>query len=121
MSRTTRIVTLAAAAALAVAGCGGDDEGSGSEQAAAVSEDAKVLIANFRFDPKDITVEVGQPVTFLNSDVAPHTATADDEMSFDTGRLEIEDEGDLTFDEPGTYGYFCDFHPFMRGSVEVVE
>jgi plastocyanin len=118
MPRKASLVILAAAAALAAAGCGGDES---SDTGAEVSEDGKVLIANFRYDPETITVEPGQPVTFVNSDVAPHTATADDEKSFDTGRLEIEDEGELTFDEPGTYGYFCDFHPFMRGTVEVVE
>ena len=119
MSRKTCVVTLAAAAALAVAGCGGGDDSG--DAAAAVSEDGKVLIADFRYEPETITVATGQPVTFLNSDVAPHTATADDEKSFDTGRLEIEEEGELVFDEPGTYSYFCDFHPFMKGTVEVVE
>jgi len=29
------------------------------------------------------------------------------------------DSGDLTFDEPGEYAYFCIFHPFMEGSVTV--
>jgi plastocyanin len=117
MSRRTSLTALAAAAALVVAGCGG----GGEDEASAVSEDGQVLIADFKYDPEEITVETGQPVTFLNSDVAPHTATADDEKSFDTGRLEIEDEGELSFDEAGTYGYFCDFHPFMKGSIEVVE
>ena len=119
------LFSLAAAAALAVAGCGGDDEGTsesaGSEETAAVSEDGEVLIADFRYDPEDITVEVDQPVTFLNNDDAPHTATADGEGSFDTGRLEKKDEGELTFDEAGTYAYFCEFHPFMKGSIDVVE
>ena len=91
------------------------------EETAAVSEDGEVLIADFRYDPEDITVEVDQPVTFLNNDDAPHTATADGEGSFDTGRLEKKDEGELTFDEAGTYAYFCEFHPFMKGSIDVVE
>jgi plastocyanin len=121
MSRTTCIVTLAATAALAVAGCGGDEVSSGSDEADAAGEGAQVLIADFAFDPQDITVEVGQPVTFINSDDAPHTATADDEKSLDTGRLELDDEGELTFKEAGTYDYFCDFHPFMKGTVEVVD
>jgi plastocyanin len=121
MSGKTCIVTLAAVAALAVAGCGGDEMTSGSGEAAAAGEDVQVLIADFAFDPQDITVEVGQAVTFINSDDAPHTATAEDDKSFDTGRLELDDEGELTFDEAGTYAYFCDFHPFMKGTVEVVD
>jgi len=25
----------------------------------------------------------------------------------------------VTFDEPGTYPYYCRFHAFMKGTVEV--
>jgi plastocyanin len=53
-------------------------------------------------------------------DSAPHTATADD-GSFDTGTLE---EGKLkseTFKEARTYTYFCEIHPSMHGTVEVIE
>lgn len=119
MPGTATLATLAAATALVVAGCGGGDEDSSA--ATTVSDDGEVLIADFRYDPETITVATDQPVTFTNSDVAPHTATADDEALFDTGRLELGDEGKLTFSEPGTYGYFCDFHPFMRGTVEVID
>ncbi len=65
-----------------------------------------------------MTVEAGTEVNWTNSDDAPHTATADDE-SFDTGDLDKGDSGSVTFDQPGTFSYYCRFHPFMKATVEV--
>ena len=48
----------------------------------------------------------------------PHTATADD-SSFDTGDLDKGDSKSVTFDKPGTFTYYCRFHPFMKATVEV--
>jgi len=59
-------------------------------------------------------------VTWQNEDSAEHTATLDDGSST-TGALA---EGKLkseSFDTPGTYTYFCEIHPQMKGTVEVVE
>jgi plastocyanin len=80
---------------------------------------AKVEIVDFAYDPDPVTIEEGGKVTWINRDSAPHTATADDE-SFDTGTLE---EGKLkseSFKDPGTIAYFCEIHPDMQGTVEVV-
>jgi plastocyanin len=79
----------------------------------------KIEIVEFTYDPDPVTIEEGGKVTWINRDSAPHTATADDE-SFDTGTLE---EGKLkseTFKEPGTYAYYCEIHPNMHGTIEVV-
>jgi plastocyanin len=81
---------------------------------------AKVEIVDFAYDPDPVQVETGGKVIWQNMDSAPHTATADD-GSFDTGTLE---EGKLkseSFKEPGTYTYFCEIHPTMRGTVEVID
>ncbi|HEU4944575.1 MAG TPA: cupredoxin family copper-binding protein, partial [Solirubrobacterales bacterium] len=80
----------------------------------------KVEIIEFTYEPNPVTIEEGGKVTWINRDSAPHTATADD-GSFDTGTLE---EGKLkseSFKEPGSYPYFCEIHPDMTGTVEVVE
>ena len=79
----------------------------------------KVEIVDFAYDPDPVTIEEGGKVIWINRDSAPHTATADD-GSFDTGTL---DEGKLkseNFKEPGEYTYFCEIHPTMHGTVEVV-
>jgi plastocyanin len=132
--------------ALGLAACGGDDDdGSGDSGGgaygggAATTEEtttettteettgggaapkaAKVEIKDFAFDPSTITIQVGGKVNWANEDAAPHTATADD-GSFDTGEIEQDKRGNATFKEAGTFPYFCEIHPDMRGTVEVVE
>ena len=106
---------LAALAFAGVAGCG-DDETVSTESPAPVAD--SVEIVEFEFDPGEITVPAGTTITFTNQDTAAHTATADD-SSFDTKELGKGDSAKATFDEPGTYSYYCRFHVFMKGSVVV--
>ncbi len=80
----------------------------------------KVQIVEFTYEPDPVVVQVGGKVTWQNEDTAPHTATADD-GSFDTGIIEKGKLGSTTFKEPGTFTYFCEVHPTMHGTVEVVE
>jgi plastocyanin len=80
----------------------------------------KVEIVEFTYEPDPVVVQVGGKVTWINQDSAPHTATADD-GSFDTGTLEQGKLKSDTFKQAGTYAYFCEFHPTMHGTVEVVE
>jgi plastocyanin len=99
------------------------DESSPAETAPAgegLERSPKVEIVDFAYDPEPVQVETGGKVIWQNEDSAPHTATADD-GSFDTGTLE---EGKLkseSFKEAGTYTYFCEIHPTMHGTVEVVD
>ncbi|MEX2194436.1 MAG: plastocyanin/azurin family copper-binding protein [Thermoleophilaceae bacterium] len=114
-SRT--IAAVAAVAALLIAGgCGGGDDGDAPATAA-------VTIAGFEFDPDPVRVRAGATITWTNADEAPHTAEADSgaPAPFDTGRLGLGDQAEVTLETPGTYQYFCVFHRFMTGTVEVVE
>jgi plastocyanin len=81
---------------------------------------ANVEIVDFTFGPETTTVRVGGKVNWANEDTAPHTATAQD-GSFDTGTIDADKRGNATFKEAGTFAYFCEFHPYMKGTVEVVE
>lgn len=100
----------------------GVDETTESEPApsgeAAKSE--KVDIVEFTYQPDPVVVQVDGKVIWQNQDTAPHTATADD-GSWDTGTIEKGKLGSETFKEPGTFTYFCEIHPDMKGTVEVVE
>lgn len=80
--------------------------------------DQTVEIVEFLYEPEDLTVAAGTTITWVNEDKATHTATAAD-GSFDTGRLEQGEEGEVTLTDPGTYEYVCGFHAFMRASVMV--
>jgi plastocyanin len=124
------------ATALALSACGDSDSDSSSAPVSTATTDSsqsgsstapsgearraeKVEIVEFAYDPDPVTVQEGGKVIWLNQDTAPHTATADD-GSFDTGTLERGKLKSETFKSAGTYTYFCEIHPTMHGSVEVV-
>jgi plastocyanin len=126
---------LAVVVALSACGGGSDDSSSAGQTETAASTESteseaapsgeaaraeKVEIVDFAYEPDPVVVQVGGKVTWLNQDSAPHTATADD-GSFDTGTLEQGKLKSETFKQAGTYTYFCEIHPFMHGTVEVVE
>jgi plastocyanin len=75
-----------------------------------------ITISNFAYVPPSLTVTAGSTVTWINNDVARHTATADD-LSFDTGDLPPGRNFPRLFDKAGTYPYHCNFHPAEKGTV----
>lgn len=80
---------------------------------------ARVDIQAFAFEPAQVTIRAGESIEWINHDFAPHTATGN-EGNWDTGELEKNDSAALRFDTPGTYPYFCAYHPHMLGIVEVI-
>ena len=79
---------------------------------------AIVHIKNFKFVPALLTVTAGTSVTFVNDDEEPHTATALDK-SFDSDALDTNEKWQHTFAKPGSYAYFCEMHPYMKGTLIV--
>ncbi|MBA3865079.1 MAG: cupredoxin family copper-binding protein [Solirubrobacterales bacterium] len=96
-----------------------DSSGSETAPSGAAGRSEKVEIVEFTYGPDPVIVQVGGKVTWLNQDAAPHTATADD-GSFNTGILANGKLKSATFKQAGTYTYFCEVHPTMHGTVEVV-
>ena len=75
------------------------------------------------YTPSLIVIESGKQVTWVNEDSAFHSITsgfydAPTEL-FDSGHLDPFESYNLTFDEVGTYDYFCTLHPWMKGQVIV--
>ena len=73
--------------------------------------------------PSLIVIEKGKQVTWVNEDSAFHSVTsgfydAPDDL-FDSGHLDPFESYTVTFDEAGTYDYFCTLHPWMKGQVIV--
>jgi plastocyanin len=77
-----------------------------------------VAVRNFAFGPNAITVVAGTTVTWTNQDNEPHSVVAVDQ-SFRTAPMDTGDSVRHTFTTPGTYRYFCGFHPQMIGVVNV--
>lgn len=99
-------------------GRGGDDDDvqpsgvvpAGSAEIRIIDDDADA------FQPGEVTIDVGQSVTWVNLDDDDHTATG---AGFDTGIMNPGDLATITFTEPGSFAYSCQIHPEMTGLVNV--
>jgi plastocyanin len=85
-------------------------------------EEVTVRMEDNFFAPANITVEPGTTVTWVQSGDNPHTTTSYDGL-WDSGMIEGGSGGtfSFTFEESGTYDYFCIPHEDlgMVGSVTV--
>ena len=129
MSGKVRVIgaILVVAALVVLAGCAGSSStpatgGSSSApassggSAAGGASGTAVSIANFAFNPADVTVKVGQSVTWTNNDTTTHTVTGAD---FDSGPLAPGATYSHTFATAGTFDYHCSIHTSMTGKVTV--
>jgi len=76
------------------------------------------------WSPADITINVGDTVHWMNVDTVAHTVTGGSPANgpsgvFDSSLLMADAAFAFTFDEAGSYDYFCMVHPWMIGSVSV--
>ena len=73
------------------------------------------------YSPQVVTVVIGvnNTVTWVNNDDVPHTVTASD-GSFNSGNMNAGQSWTHTFTTPGTYNYYCTYHPWMKGTVIVL-
>ncbi len=85
--------------------------------AAAHAQDVKVSIDNFTFTPPEVTVKVGDTVTWTNHDDIPHTVVS--AGKFRSGALDTDNSYSFTFASAGDYKYFCSLHPHMTGMIKV--
>ena len=89
-----------------------------SAEAAEGAQNHTVEMVDFLYNPDPLEVHVGDTVTFVNKDAAPHTATAEDK-SWDSGNMNQGDEWTLKVDETGEIPYICIYHPDMTGTLIV--
>jgi len=76
------------------------------------------------WSPADITINVGDTVHWMNVDTVAHTVTGGSPANgpsgvFDSSLLMADAAFAFTFDEAGSYDYFCMVHPWMIDSVSV--
>jgi len=76
--------------------------------------------------PMTVTIDVGEQVTWSNTDTVAHTvtsgtATDGPDGNFDSNLFMVDTTFSWTADEAGEYPYFCMVHPWMVGTVIVVE
>ena len=80
-------------------------------------------IEDICYIPPNIVVEKGKSVTWLNEDSSFHSVTSgfypEPSGLFDSGHLDPYQSYTLSFDEYGTFDYFCTLHPWMKAQVIV--
>ncbi len=128
-----RALALGAAMMFAITACGSAASPAATAPAPAASAatqvpaatsapaaEASVTIQNFAFAPAELSVKVGQSITWTNKDSTAHTVTLDD-ASLDSGNV----AGDATFNHAftaaGTFAYHCSIHPSMKATVVVTQ
>ena len=147
MKRISTGLTVLAIALVPLAGCGGDDDSEPSAAAASTpaaaestpaapestpaakpkpapaskpaAREVSVQMVDNAFDAKDITVKVGDTITWENAGQLPHTATATDGADFDSGAVQPGDSYEWTAKKAGAVSYVCTFHPGMEGTITV--
>lgn len=88
--------------------------------ALAAQEPNEVVIDNFTFGPKDLTIPVGTTVKWVNHDDIPHTVVeTSTSRAFRSKALDTDDSYSFTFASAGTFSYFCSLHPQMTGKIVV--
>jgi plastocyanin len=87
----------------------GGSTGTGTPSPQVFSGKLTVLIQDLKFNPSRLTIQAGSTISWINRDPAFHTVHSDTGV-FQSGLLSVGQLFSFTFDEPGTYPYYCDNH-----------
>lgn len=88
-------------------------------QPEAPSANSGVSIVDFDFQPDDLTVAVGDTVTWTNTGTFVHTTTSDTAI-WSSPDLSHNNTFQFTFNTIGDFAYHCAKHPIqMQGTIHV--
>jgi plastocyanin len=76
---------------------------------------------NIAFDPKDVTVKVGQKVTWTNDDSVDHNVTSQSGESIKSDNFGKGATFSFTPTKAGTIKYVCTIHPGMTATLTVTK
>jgi plastocyanin len=91
----------------------------GGTAGAAGEAGMRVSIVGRAYQPSQLTVGIGQTVTWQDESLSQHTVTSVDGL-FDSGAMSVGSSFAMTFTKAGTFNYTCTIHPEMKGSVLVL-
>ena len=135
--RPLTALTLTAALGLAAAGCGSSDDGGGdststpaaapaastpaaaSSSASGGSGEVKIAMKNIAFAPDDVTVKVGQTITWTDEEPVEHNVVAQSGAKFESDIFGEGKSYSFTPKSPGVIKYECTLHPGMDGTITV--
>ena len=126
------LLALCAVVALAAAGCGSSKSGSTSSgssssgststpAAASSSGGVAIKMQNIAFSPKDVTVKVGQKVTWTNDDSVDHNVTSQSGETIKSQNFGNGAAFSFTPTKAGKISYVCTIHPGMTATLTVTK
>jgi len=86
---------------------------------APAAAEVPVDIRDLAYNPDRVEISAGDTVTWTNQDEVPHTATGEDRDVLQSGTIAPGASFSQVFPEAGEFGYFCEFHPNMSGTIVV--
>jgi plastocyanin len=93
---------------------------AGGAAAASAPTTKSVEAMGYKFAPADLTITVGDTVTWTNHDTAPHNIViTDGPEKFTSPTLQTGQTFSHTFTQAGKYSYYCAIHPDMKASITV--
>lgn len=78
----------------------------------------QVNIKDFAFNKAEMTIPQGITVRWINADSVDHDVTSST-GKFESPTLSNGDTWEHTFNDLGTFEYFCSLHPAMKGKIIV--
>ncbi len=94
------------------------EEGAEGDGGSTAAGEAAIEIKDFAFSVPSLEIAAGTTVTWTNADSAPHTVSQSG-GGFESGKIDPGGTFSFTFDTPGTYEYFCQFHANMKATIIV--
>jgi len=80
----------------------------------------EIIIADMAFSPAIVTIAKGTKVKWIDKQaLMPHTVTSNTKGLFDSGNMHKNDTFLFTFNNSGTYTYYCKHHDKMQGKIVV--
>jgi plastocyanin len=138
MKTKTALLALGCSFLIACSGGGSDDgaTGTGDGPADGTSTEVAAEITAFQFEPNPLEIKTGTTVEWTNNDNIDHTVTSGEQREQGvpgvSGSKDAKPDGvfrgvlaqknetfSFTFDEAGTFAYFCEIHAGMTGEVIV--
>jgi len=112
------VLLVALALAVGAVACGSDHPHTAAA-ATTIARPNTVIIEDRTFNPRELTVRVGDVVTWINQDIVEHEVVGLDPNVLDSGKLGQAQSYSKTFSKAGRYPYYCSIHNEMKGTVVV--
>jgi plastocyanin len=125
MTRLTSVLLACTALALVAAGCGGGNKSSSgaststSTPSSSSSGEVVIKMQNIQFDPKAVTVKVGQKVKWVNEDSVAHDVTSQSGETIKSPTFGHGGSFEFTPNKAGEIKYVCTLHPGMDATLTV--